>query len=46
MSPEEAKKRDKQPLAHLLAWAMASGHPDKMRRSRPKAPPGLSKRQV
>ena len=30
MSPEEAKKRDKKPLAHLIAWAMASGHPDKI----------------
>ena len=30
MSPEEAKKRDRKPLAHLIAWAMASGHPDKI----------------
>lgn len=30
MSPEEAKKRGKQPLATLMGWAMASGHPDKI----------------
>ena len=30
MSPEEARKRGKQPLATLMAWAMASGHPDKI----------------
>jgi len=30
MSPEEAKKRGKKPLATLMAWAMASGHPDKL----------------
>jgi len=30
MSPEEAKRRGKKPLATLLAWAMASGHPDKL----------------
>jgi acetyl-CoA C-acetyltransferase len=30
MSPEEAKRRGKQPLATLMAWAMASGHPDKL----------------
>jgi acetyl-CoA C-acetyltransferase len=30
MSPEEAKKRGKQPLATLMAWAMVSGHPDKL----------------
>ena len=30
MSPEEAQKRGKQPLAKLISWAMASGHPDKI----------------
>jgi acetyl-CoA C-acetyltransferase len=30
MSPEEAKRRGKQPLATLMAWAMVSGHPDKL----------------
>jgi len=30
MSPEEAKRRGKKPLAVLMAWAMASGHPDKL----------------
>ena len=30
MSGEEAQKRDKQPLASLMGWAMASGHPDKI----------------
>jgi acetyl-CoA C-acetyltransferase len=30
MSPEEAKKRGKQQLATLMAWAMVSGHPDKL----------------
>ena len=30
MSPEEAKSRGKNPLATLLGWAMASGHPDKL----------------
>lgn len=30
MSQEEAKRRDKKPLAMLMAWAMASGHPDKL----------------
>ena len=30
MSPEEAKRRGKKPLATLMAWAMASGHPDKL----------------
>ena len=30
MSGEEAKKRGKKPLASLTAWAMASGHPDKI----------------
>jgi len=30
MSPEEAKRRGKEPLATLMAWAMVSGHPDKL----------------
>jgi len=30
MSPDEAKRRGKQPLATLMAWAMVSGHPDKL----------------
>ncbi len=30
MSPEEAKRRGKKPLATLMAWAMVSGHPDKL----------------
>ena len=30
MSPEEAKRRHKKPLATLMAWAMVSGHPDKL----------------
>lgn len=30
MSLEEAKRRGKQPLATLTAWAMVSGHPDKL----------------
>ena len=30
MSAEEAKKRGTKPLASLMAWAMASGHPDKL----------------
>ncbi len=30
MSQEEAQRRGKQPLATLMAWAMASGHPDKL----------------
>ncbi len=30
MSPEEAERRGKQPLATLMAWAMVSGHPDKL----------------
>ncbi|MBI4264605.1 MAG: acetyl-CoA C-acyltransferase [Acidobacteria bacterium] len=30
MSPEEAKRRDKAPLATLISWAMASGHPDRI----------------
>jgi len=30
MSPEEVKRRGKQPLATLMAWAMVSGHPDKL----------------
>lgn len=30
MSGDEAKKRGLKPLASLMAWAMASGHPDKL----------------
>src|SRR6185295_10358890 len=30
MSVEEAKRRGKKPLATLMGWAMASGHPDKI----------------
>lgn len=30
MSPEEAARRGKQPLATLISWAMGSGHPDKI----------------
>ena len=30
MSAQEAKKRGTKPLASLMAWAMASGHPDKL----------------
>ena len=30
MSPEEAGRRGKKPLATLIAWAMASGHPDRI----------------
>jgi len=30
MSKEEAKRRGRQPLATLMGWAMASGHPDKI----------------
>jgi acetyl-CoA C-acetyltransferase len=30
MSKSEAKRRNKQPLATLMGWAMASGHPDKI----------------
>ncbi len=30
MSPEEAERRGKQPLATLVSWAMASGHPDRI----------------
>jgi acetyl-CoA C-acetyltransferase len=30
MSAEEAQRRGKKPLATLTAWAMASGHPDKL----------------
>lgn len=30
MAPEEAKRRNKTPLATLIGWAMASGHPDKI----------------
>jgi acetyl-CoA C-acetyltransferase len=30
MSQEEAQRRGRKPLATLMAWAMASGHPDKL----------------
>jgi len=30
MSLDEAERRGKKPLATLMAWAMASGHPDKL----------------
>jgi acetyl-CoA C-acetyltransferase len=30
MSAAEARRRDKKPLATLTAWAMASGHPDRI----------------
>jgi len=30
MAPEEAERRGAQPLATLVGWAMASGHPDKL----------------
>ena len=30
MSPEEAGRRGREPLATLIAWAMASGHPDRI----------------
>ncbi len=30
MSKEVAQQRDKQPLATLVSWAMASGHPDRI----------------
>lgn len=30
MSPEEAEGRGKEPLAMLIGWAMASGHPDRI----------------
>ena len=30
MSPEEADRRGKEALATLIAWAMVSGHPDKL----------------
>ncbi|MBI1880191.1 MAG: acetyl-CoA C-acyltransferase [Chloroflexi bacterium] len=30
MSGEEAERREKQPLATLMGWAMASGHPDRI----------------
>ncbi len=30
MSPEEAERRGKEPLAMLIGWAMASGHPDRI----------------
>jgi acetyl-CoA C-acetyltransferase len=30
MSPQEAERRRKKPLATLIGWAMASGHPDRI----------------
>lgn len=30
MSPAEAERRGKKPLATLISWAMASGHPDRI----------------
>jgi acetyl-CoA C-acetyltransferase len=30
MAPDEASRRGKQPLATLVGWAMASGHPDRI----------------
>jgi acetyl-CoA C-acetyltransferase len=30
MSPEEAERRSREPLATLIGWAMASGHPDRI----------------
>ena len=30
MSPDEADRRGREPLATLIGWAMASGHPDKL----------------
>lgn len=30
MSREEARRRSKQPLATVMGWAMASGHPDRI----------------
>ena len=30
MAPEEAEQRGKKPLATLISWAMASGHPDRI----------------
>lgn len=30
MSPEEAERRATEPLAMLIGWAMASGHPDRI----------------
>ena len=30
MSPDEAKRRGTEPLADLVGWAMASGHPDRI----------------
>jgi acetyl-CoA C-acetyltransferase len=30
MSPEEADRRGRKPLAMLVGWAMASGHPDRI----------------
>jgi acetyl-CoA C-acetyltransferase len=30
MAPQEAERRGKEPLAVLIGWAMASGHPDRI----------------
>lgn len=30
MSPQEAERRGREPLAMLVGWAMASGHPDRI----------------
>jgi acetyl-CoA C-acetyltransferase len=30
MSPDEAERRGREPLASLIGWAMASGHPDRI----------------
>jgi len=30
MAPAEAERRDRPPLATLISWAMASGHPDRI----------------
>jgi acetyl-CoA C-acetyltransferase len=30
MAPDEAERRRKEPLATLISWAMASGHPDRI----------------
>jgi acetyl-CoA C-acetyltransferase len=38
MSPAEVERRGTEPLAMLIGWAMASGHPTGSRRSRPSRP--------
>jgi acetyl-CoA C-acetyltransferase len=30
MAPDEAERRGREPLARLIGWAMASGHPDRI----------------